>query len=480
MFTLFRQRSWIFIFMILFTTQLACQGTQGNPPATSSPSQPEETQAPAQVEAPATDQPAPNPPENKLTDDTELTACLGTTDGGLICLEGEGWQTFTQENSSLRGSYILDLARCEDGSLLVAHTSGIDRLAGGNWSSYEPEWGYSSPDAISCQGENGIWVGHFEGVSYYNGQAWEDHPSSVLATGGAANDLVEDLLVAPDGKVWVATSSSVAAYDGSTWTIFQEGQGFNSAVFFGNLAIDQQGNVWAAHSAGLLKYDGSAWTEYPNFDLATVYGLAVDGKGRAWIATGSGVFVFDGQEWTSYNRENNSLSSDYVRAIAVDGSDRVWVGTSWGLHIFDGSSWQVFRMDNAELSDNDIRVITVSGCCQSLPEPAEKPSGSMSGRVVYEDGRPLADAPVEVCVETLGYIYYGDTPCSGQPYFQSTSTDGDGNFSLAELPAGYYVITINLGEDWALLETELGIASERVPVSPGKNTYVGELLVKPE
>jgi len=60
-------------------------------------------------------------------------------------------------------------------------------------------------------------------VSHYANGQWTTYGSEKLASGESANELVYDVKVAPDGKVWVVTSRSVALFENDAWTIFQEG-----------------------------------------------------------------------------------------------------------------------------------------------------------------------------------------------------------------------------------------------------------------
>ncbi len=83
---------------------------------------------------------------------------------------------------------------------------------------------------------------------------------------------------------------------------------------------------------------------------------------------------------------------------------------------------------------------------------------------------------MEFCVEAIVLSFSGNTPCSDQPFKKETSTDANGKFSITDLPAGYYVLTFQVGEQWVQLSFMGG--SSRVLVQEGKETDVGELQVK--
>ncbi len=469
---------------ILVLSQLACSLSAPATPISSTPEPIEQT-------APSTPDSAVTPPPTRETEAEQAAksappagpgmACLGSFGYGITCLDETGWQTFNRDNSPLGGDLITNISVCPDGSLLVAHSSGISRFDGEAWKEYEQGWGYSSPEAMACDAASGIWVAHFRGVSYYDGRAWTTYPSERLATGEAATDLIRDVVVAPGGRVWVVTASSVAmldSFDSDEWIIFQEGQGFHGRYFFDKISLDAQGNPWVAHSSGILTFDDGTWTPHSNRDLSSVESIATDAQGRVWIGTFSkGVYVFQDGSWSVYNNANSELESNHVRAIAADAQDRVWLGTEWGLYIFDGTNWQPYRMDNADLADNDLRALAIVEAGPTLPEPMEKAPGSMNGRVVFEDGQPVAEATVEICPGRLGSMLFDETPCADQPFIRTTETDADGRFSIPDLPVGFYGLAVNTGDGWTQLTNELGFSSERILVEAGQETYVGELVV---
>ncbi len=413
-------------------------------------------------------------------------ACLGSFGHGLTCLNETGWQTFDQDNSPLGNNLIKDIAVCPDKRLLIPHALGISAFDGETWQEYEQGWGHSSINSVACDAAGGIWVAHFGGLSYYDGKSWTTHPAKQLSTGSTATDLVEDVVVAPGGRVWVMTASSVAmldSFDGDEsdeWTVFQDGQGFDKRYFFDKIALDEQGQPWVAHSNGLLVFDGEAWTAHDNRDLFTIESLAVDAQGRAWVGTvAQGVYVFENGSWSVYDIANSELGSDHARDIAIDAQNRVWLASEWGVYVFDqaGANWQAYRMDNAGLADNDVRSLAVVEAGPSLPETVDKELASISGRILLENREPAAGAMVEICVEFLGSRFLGETPCADQPFVRQAEMNADGHFVIPDLPAGFYVITVNTGQSWVQLTDEHGITSERVLVEAGQETLLGEIVV---
>jgi hypothetical protein len=374
---------------------------------------------------------------------------------------------------------ISDLTICPDNTLIVAHLMGLNTFDGSTWKVIGQGWGYSSPEAVACDANGDLWLAHYDGVSHYDGQSWITYPAEQLATGESANKLLKDIAVAPDGKIWAVTANSVASFDGNQWTIFQQGQGFADLAFFETLAIDNQGNIWVGHSNGIEKYEGEQWTRIADPGISVVTSLAFDTRDCLWVGTHSqGIYLLDGGAWSQFTRTNSRLNSDSINSIAFDTSGRLWIDTDYGLNILDGETWYTFRMDNADLADNDLRAVAVVDSGPPLPDPVEKTTGTITARLVFTDGQPLANAAVEICVETIGIFYSGESPCSGQPFSKRVTTDGDGYFTATELPEGYYVITVNHGEKWMRITDSLGISSERVLVRAGEQNNLGQVMVE--
>jgi hypothetical protein len=141
---------------------------------------------------------------------------------------------------------------------------------------------------------------------------------------------------------------------------------------------------------------------------------------------------------------------------------------AYGIDILKDGTWTHFRMDNADLADNQIKNLAVVGAGPALPAPMTKKPGSIAG-LLSKAGAPVPNAQMELCVE-MGLTYTGETPCSGQPFMKKTTTAADGKFSVADLPVGFYVLTLKIDDgSWV----QLG----RVLVQEGQVTDVGELKV---
>ena len=485
-------KPWLgFVVLCLLLTQLACKAAL--PMQNTEPQAPEPTvaleyptAAPVKSTQPPQDTPeaAPSPTPLSSQDSGQAQiasglACFGTLSLGMNCLGPTGWQSFDRDNSPLDSNSILDIAACPDGKIAIIGSQGVAAFDGAVWKEYPADLSaVIGADGIACDANNTFWVAFMSGISHWDGKDWTTYPSEQVTPGGAAA-IFTDIAVAPDGTVWAISSSSVSKFAGNTWTAFMEGQGFSERYYISSLALDKQGQPWVGYSNGLLHYDGENWQTVRNPDTATINALAFDSQGRIWEGSSTnGLYLFEGGGWTQYDLTGEAGASNNVRSVTVDARDRVWVSTEYGLAILDGAVWKAFHMHTADLIENDLHNLAVTGNGPDLLEPTQKAPGILNARVVDSAGLPVANAPVEVCVLTLGPIFSGETPCSDQPYLVKSQTDADGNFSFSDLPAGYYIITIYAKGGWSQLVGEFGSFSERVLIRAGLTTDIGDITLQ--
>lgn len=472
-----RSRLIPFLFAIatLALSALACQAVSGggSAPTQESPqSQPQESAVTEPSSPPVVEPPS-------VTSQGSGILCAGSGTG-LSCLSENGWQVYTDENSDLPNNYLYAGSVCPDGRIAIGHIDGVVLFDGLAFTPIPEIGNFSTIDGVACDPSGAIWAAHFQGVSRFANGEWTTFGSENLAGGESANELVYDVKAAPDGKIWIVTSRSVAVYENDSWTVYQEGQGFNDSRFFNALALDAAGRPFAAHSGGVDVFENGTWTTIEKTEFSSPESLAVDARGQVWFGTIiDGVHMYNGSTWTIYNRAANTVSSDFVTSIAGDSGGRVWFGSTYGLTVFDGANWKTYLMSNSGLGDNDVEFVVVTRDGPSLPALEEKSPGSLTGKLEKADGTPLANATVEICVETLASTFSGDTPCSDQPFLLSTKTDSNGTFLIENVPTGYYVIVAETGDgDWAQLVDDFGISSERTLIQPGEAYDVETLTVE--
>jgi len=475
------KRIYTLIIVGLFLLQIACQAFEGLRPTEPAPVSPADTAPGATQPAVATAPVEASIPETMSSGETDR-ACAGSFGYGVTCLENNEWINYNKDNTPISSDLIKDIDVCPGGDLLVLHALGLNRFDGTQWRSYDQGWGHESSEAAACATDGDFWVAHFRGVSHFHDGVWQMYTvKETLSTDPDAYERVNDIAIAPDGGVWVVTVNSVAVFDDETWTVYEEGSGFADKYFFERIAFDSKGNPWVVSGSGLHHRAGRAWDFYPNRDISLPKSLTVDSQDRVWVGTLSGgLLLFENQSWLTYTPQNSPLSSYNVSALAVDAAGRLWVGTAWGLHIVDGDTWTVYHMSNSDLPDDNIAVIAVAGTGPALPAAQQKAPGTLTGRLVGPDGEALANAALEICVETIYSSYRGATPCEDHPYTRDAVSDADGAFTIENLPAGFYNLAVQTGDTWMLYSSRSRGSSERFIVPAGETVDLGEITVSTE
>jgi len=399
---------------------------------------------------------------NPFSDDH--VACMLAGPFGLTCLGESGWSTFS--DTSLVHWDLNRMAACGEGRIVAGTYRGISIFDGLNWTDHEID-GIGSVSRVVCDASDEIWAAYYDGVARFDGSEWTTFTGESL---GFAEDggRVYDVAVGPDGRVWVATEDSLAAFDGGGWRVFKSGEDVGGEYGYDAIAFGAGGHVWVTDGFSLHEYDGGAWGEVEMPGSPMIETLSSDAQGRLWVGTYSqGLYVLGNDGWTTYNTMNGSLSSNDILSLAIDAQGRAWVGTRWGLNVLEGGEWVAYHMHTSPLLDNVVEGILILGDGPALVGLEEKPAGSIRGQVMRE-GQPWAGMAVEICVEVIGNLYFGETPCSGQPYVGRATTDGDGWFTIPDVPPGYYNLIVQLSEgewlDWSDAEGSRG----RVWVKPGE------------
>lgn len=421
-----------------------------------------------------------------VSPDTSGIACLGLRDGGLSCLDSDGWKTYAkddQNGSGIVNNYIPKGTVCpKDHRVAIAVSDGISLFDGTKWEHISKPDDYTAVDAIACGEDNEIWVAYYGGVSQYKDSKWKAYKSSKLATGDYANNLVINVAVDTDNnKVWVATARSVAMLEDDKWTVYQKGQGFDQDLFFQAMVLDSSGRPWVAYGTGVAVLDSNTWKliSRPGYDA--IKDMSFDAKGRLWLATlNHGAAMYDGNSWVYYNVKGRDLASDHTNAVTTDSRGRVWLSTTYGLSVFDNDKWQTYTMDNSDIADNIVQFAAVVKDGPSVPDTDNKIKASITGTLKDADKKALEGITVELCAEPIDTHFTTDTPCTDQPFFLSTTTDKDGKFTFDSVLPGYYVITAQTKSGWVILTKQVGDGTERTLLEPGKDYDAGSLNVDDE
>jgi hypothetical protein len=319
------------------------------------------------------------------------------------------------------------------------------------------------------------------------------------------------LRVAPDGKVWLSTTSDFYAWDGKTWTKHANPLGESVTDF----VLDGKGRVYAASNPAITMFDG-AWQKVYDITGSPTQGYISQPKlwgvyiaGKELVApyadgfirlNGSGVQVVERKAGDPSLGDGRVVGSDYVSVFsgtdkhiirtpiaggadkvielkqgpstfAIDDGGRVWMASDAGVQIAaaDGTitTWPVGSIPEISAS---ISAIAVTGSGPSkLPAAGAIAKGTIRGHVTNKHA-PVAKAYVEVCTSPRDSVRKDMTPCQNNPIHGSADTDDAGAFAIADLPLQDYKVVIRNGSDWYQL-----LGSQCAGMSDGATCDIGEL-----
>ena len=193
--------------------------------------------------------------------------------------------------------------------------------------------------------DGSVWLGCQDQLVRFDPAAgsvrrWYADGSTDAAPPGRISQLVQQR----DGQLWLASHQAVQvrAPDGRVLdTILRgDGRGLEPTVLIEHLLPAPDGGIWVATSAGLLAWDDGArrFRHVPGAPEAAVFGVAVAGD-RVWLA-GQGLLTahrWDGAVLTRIHSVGPAQGLPMVApgGVVVDGTGVVWLTTVRGLVRYD-------------------------------------------------------------------------------------------------------------------------------------------------
>lgn len=307
---------------------------------------------------------------------------VGTFWGGLVEFDGENFQAYTEENSSLQGAIgdearerVAGLAFDEENNLWMSNHAAPRPIsvlkADGEWRNFNASVKSLLQVGIDLNGYKWFVAGN-EGVLVFDDNGTIDNVNDdrtklfTPANSELTTPLVNCLEVDLDGDVWVGTTEGPV--------IFECG----GSVFDNNCRGTRR----------IVEQDG-----FGAFLLETenVQTIAVDGANRKWIGTTNGLFIQspNGEEQIAFFNETNSpLFDNTVIDIAINQeTGEAFIGTNNGLISLRGEATLGGRINSSDIYafPNPVRPeyrgpIAIKG----LARDANVKITDVSGQIIFE------------------------------------------------------------------------------------------------
>jgi PAS domain S-box-containing protein len=309
---------------------------------------------------------------NVLLEDQSGSIWAGT-DGGLFRLDREGGQfqrvpVNIPAQAELRVQ-IRDMLEDREGNLWIATQFGlVRRLADGRTSYYacHPEGGVNGVYALREDGVGRLWVGGQVGLIVFHplpaatgnpdkSSPWRtlnsrDGAASLPAApgearwftvaDGLADNALEKIHLATDGRAWLGTRGGLSMFDGQSFRSYTTRHGLR-ANLISTLAEDRTGNLWIGTlTAGVMKLPANSFVNYQETEglgSNEILALGETPAGEFYVITSHYlVHRFDSQRLVAVhlNLPTRLMAQGSRRRIIVDHLGEWWVPTSEGLYRF--------------------------------------------------------------------------------------------------------------------------------------------------
>lgn len=279
------------------------------------------------------------------------------TSHGLFWRENDEWHLF-EANGRLRHQPVGGLLEDSDGNLWVGTHQGLARIRDGQLAEFIADTEDAAhPNVRSAyeDHEGNLWLGsQWEGIARF----WDGWTRRYTTSQGLHDPIVWSLTPAAEGGIWVGTNRGLTYFDGEDYeqVLLEDELPHPSAYTL----MDDGERLWIGTRTGMAWYADGEVTEPALFDpLSTtqVSGIIEDRDGTIWLAANNGVYRYRHGELYHYGEEQGLLEPR-VRLLYETSAGRILVGTQAGLfEIIEGRAERVGQ-DNGLKTDIDVTAIT--------------------------------------------------------------------------------------------------------------------------
>ena len=273
----------------------------------------------------------------------------------------------------------------------------------------------SPADAVSGDGEGGVWVGGQTALVHWRAGVSQIYPIKGLKSN--AGDIgINRLARGPDGSLWVGIAAAgpglgLGQLKDGVFRPFVTPEFDGSKVSVYDMMFDRDGSLWVASvGKGLFRIRGDVAEHYgqtEGLSSDAVGALFEDREGIVWAATTNGIDSFRDPRIVTFSALEG-LGNDEVTGVLASHDGTIWIANSGSLdHIVHGSvssiragnglpGHQVASMiedhaGNLWVGVDDGLYLFKSGRFRRLPEPNHKPLGLVVGMTEDAEGNIWAE-----------------------------------------------------------------------------------------
>ena len=218
------------------------------------------------------------------------------------------------------------IAQDAGGNILIGTRNGLVSYDGTDFSLITTANGLAgnSINDICVASDGKIYVATTTGVSISNGNAWQNNLTE--------SDIRKIAAVA-DGRFWFATTTSVIEFNSGTTTVILDDYDYSNVVT--DIYADRGQNVWVSSNGKLVEISANGTVKsFPDvFYGKFVYGVYQRFNGDLLAATSAGIMSYDYDAWTAIDGITVGAS-----AVCEDFAQNIIYGNLNGIYKYDGTS----------------------------------------------------------------------------------------------------------------------------------------------
>ncbi len=191
-----------------------------------------------------------------------------------------------------------------------------------------------TPACILQDQDGFIWIGTPNGLLRFDG----NHVLRFGLEQGLPSTNVDQLVLAPSGRIWIVTSRGVSYMEGGVLHQLPLAKVYNSFHHPSALALDSWGKVYLATEGGLLRVDPERpndtrlWSIPEGLPSLEAESVSITSEGRVWFASGHHVGWLDSQDHVHMFPAQSGLPYEQVISILQDFEKILWVRTAGHLY----------------------------------------------------------------------------------------------------------------------------------------------------
>ncbi len=267
-----------------------------------------------------------------LSTDREGNVWICTHDGGLVQYNGFQFEMYGMPEG-LPDQTVWDIHQDRQKRYWFGTENGMALLQDGTITDVSQRFNLldKSINAFSEDTSGNIWFAYtYKGIGWYDGTRVKNIP---LETVGPVK-LFRDVICAPDGSVWVATSEGILNYNQGNVKHYKTPRMDNDIT---NVFLDNNGMLWGASINGLMSIrKDSLHRQSTGLGLAfdVVNDIAQTQDETLWLVTDGGLVKFKDGKFKSYTPPKYYPNSQIMWSIQPDSMGNLWIGATRGIYRF--------------------------------------------------------------------------------------------------------------------------------------------------